>query len=220
MSRDRRWKRRLVRKASPSPANMRVGSSFSRLSGNTPAVKGNYRYVLLESASAGSRPGPRSAGAQPWARASPERDRMQPGAHLATADLRHVLVFRILPPNGGPGIEQIRERASSAAFCLSMSGSRTLSSAPDCRNMPFAVSSAARSRASSPAPRRDGGSPARTPLCRRDSGCAARARRRSGWRLPETFDSAFASRPGASLSPFAWSRAARSWYSAVTPLSL
>jgi hypothetical protein len=29
---------RLVRKASPSPANMRVGSSFSRLKANTPAV--------------------------------------------------------------------------------------------------------------------------------------------------------------------------------------
>src|SRR5437016_10665003 len=34
-------KRRLVRKASPSPANIRVGSSFSRLNANTPAVKGN-----------------------------------------------------------------------------------------------------------------------------------------------------------------------------------
>jgi hypothetical protein len=31
---------RLVRKASPSPANMRVGSSFSRLKANTPAVYG------------------------------------------------------------------------------------------------------------------------------------------------------------------------------------
>ena len=31
-------KRRLVRNASPSPANIRVGSSFSRLNGNTPAV--------------------------------------------------------------------------------------------------------------------------------------------------------------------------------------
>ncbi|MBV6475500.1 MAG: hypothetical protein MOGDAGHF_01036 [Rhodocyclaceae bacterium] len=33
-------KRRLVRKASPSPANMRVGSSFSRLKAKTPAVYG------------------------------------------------------------------------------------------------------------------------------------------------------------------------------------
>ena len=31
-------KRRLVRKGSPSPANMRVGSSPSRLKANTPAV--------------------------------------------------------------------------------------------------------------------------------------------------------------------------------------
>jgi hypothetical protein len=31
-------KRRLVRKASPSPANIRVGSSPSRLKANTPAV--------------------------------------------------------------------------------------------------------------------------------------------------------------------------------------
>ena len=38
-----RWKRRLVRKASPSPANMRVGSSPSRLNGNTPAVNGKRR---------------------------------------------------------------------------------------------------------------------------------------------------------------------------------
>src|SRR5204862_4541486 len=41
MSFDSRWKRRLVRNGSPSPANMRVGSSFSRLNGNTPAVNGN-----------------------------------------------------------------------------------------------------------------------------------------------------------------------------------
>src|ERR1700726_1447891 len=34
------WKRLLVRNASPSPANIRVGSSFSRLNANTPAVKG------------------------------------------------------------------------------------------------------------------------------------------------------------------------------------
>src|SRR5882762_5080290 len=40
MSFDSRWKRRLVRKGSPSPANMRVGSSFSRLKENTPAVNG------------------------------------------------------------------------------------------------------------------------------------------------------------------------------------
>ena len=33
-------KRRLVRKGSPSPANMRVGSSFSRLKAKTPAVNG------------------------------------------------------------------------------------------------------------------------------------------------------------------------------------
>ena len=33
-------KRRLVRKASPSPANIRVGSSFSRLKAKTPAVNG------------------------------------------------------------------------------------------------------------------------------------------------------------------------------------
>ena len=39
---DRRWKRRLVRKASPSPANMRAGRSPSRLNGNTPAVNGNW----------------------------------------------------------------------------------------------------------------------------------------------------------------------------------
>ena len=31
----------MVRNGSPSPANMRVGSSFSRLNGNTPAVNGN-----------------------------------------------------------------------------------------------------------------------------------------------------------------------------------
>ena len=30
-----------MRNGSPSPANMRVGSSFSRLKGNTPAVNGN-----------------------------------------------------------------------------------------------------------------------------------------------------------------------------------
>ena len=35
-----RWKRRLVRNGSPSPANIRVGSSFSRLNANTPAVNG------------------------------------------------------------------------------------------------------------------------------------------------------------------------------------
>ena len=36
-----RWKRRLVRKGSPSPANIRVGRSPDRLWGNTPAVNGN-----------------------------------------------------------------------------------------------------------------------------------------------------------------------------------
>ena len=35
---DKYLKRALVRNASPSPANMRVGSSFSRLKANTPAV--------------------------------------------------------------------------------------------------------------------------------------------------------------------------------------
>ncbi|MNT41157.1 hypothetical protein D3C72_1775100 [compost metagenome] len=40
MPADSSLKRRLVRKASPSPANMRVGSSFSRLKANTPAVYG------------------------------------------------------------------------------------------------------------------------------------------------------------------------------------
>ena len=35
-----RWKRRLVRNGSPSPANIRVGSSFSRLNANTPPVNG------------------------------------------------------------------------------------------------------------------------------------------------------------------------------------
>ena len=35
-----RWKRRLVRAGPPSPANIRAGSSPSRLNGNTPAVKG------------------------------------------------------------------------------------------------------------------------------------------------------------------------------------
>ncbi len=41
MSFESRWKRLLVRNGSPSPANMRVGSSFSRLNANTPAVNGN-----------------------------------------------------------------------------------------------------------------------------------------------------------------------------------
>src|SRR6185503_11554674 len=41
MSFDNRWKHQLVRNGSPSPANMRVGSSFSRLNGNTPTVNGN-----------------------------------------------------------------------------------------------------------------------------------------------------------------------------------
>ena len=35
-----RWKRLLVRNGSPSPANIRVGSSFSRLNANTPPVNG------------------------------------------------------------------------------------------------------------------------------------------------------------------------------------
>src|SRR2546430_821126 len=35
-----RWNRLFVRAGPPSPANMRAGSSFSRLSGNTPAVEG------------------------------------------------------------------------------------------------------------------------------------------------------------------------------------
>jgi len=34
--------RRLVRNGSPSPANIRAGSSPSRLNGNTPAVNGKY----------------------------------------------------------------------------------------------------------------------------------------------------------------------------------
>src|SRR5260370_42384984 len=34
--------RRLVRDGSPSPANIRAGSSPSRLNGNTPAVNGKY----------------------------------------------------------------------------------------------------------------------------------------------------------------------------------
>ena len=37
-----RWNRLLVRSGVPSPANIRVGSSPSRLSGNTPAVKGKW----------------------------------------------------------------------------------------------------------------------------------------------------------------------------------
>ena len=38
MPSDSNLNRRLVRKASPSPANMRVGSSFSRLKAKVPAV--------------------------------------------------------------------------------------------------------------------------------------------------------------------------------------
>jgi hypothetical protein len=37
---DSTWKRRLVRNASPSPANMRAGASPARLNGKTPAVYG------------------------------------------------------------------------------------------------------------------------------------------------------------------------------------
>jgi hypothetical protein len=39
-------KRRLVRKASPSPANMRVGSSPSRLKAKVPAVYGKLPGTL------------------------------------------------------------------------------------------------------------------------------------------------------------------------------
>ncbi len=38
---DSSLKRLLVRNGSPSPANILVGSSSSRLNGNTPAVNGN-----------------------------------------------------------------------------------------------------------------------------------------------------------------------------------
>ena len=45
--RDSRWKRRLVRSGVPSPANMRVGSSSSRLNGKTPAVNGKLPGQVL-----------------------------------------------------------------------------------------------------------------------------------------------------------------------------
>src|ERR1700686_4808216 len=56
-------KRLLVRNASPSPANIRVGSSFSRLNANSPAVEGKLpgtfsvscqRRISLETSYLGS----------------------------------------------------------------------------------------------------------------------------------------------------------------------
>ena len=49
-------KRRLVRKASPSPANMRVGSSPSRLKANTPAVYGKLPGTFSSSSHLSSSP--------------------------------------------------------------------------------------------------------------------------------------------------------------------
>ena len=42
LSADSSLNRRLVRNGSPSPANIRAGSSPSRLNGKTPAVNGKY----------------------------------------------------------------------------------------------------------------------------------------------------------------------------------
>ena len=56
MPSDSSLKRRLVRNGSPSPANMRVGSSFSRLNANTPAVYGKVPGTFSSSSHFSSSP--------------------------------------------------------------------------------------------------------------------------------------------------------------------
>ena len=56
MPSDSSLKRRLVRNGSPSPANMRVGSSFSRLNANTPAVYGKLPGTFSSSSHFSSSP--------------------------------------------------------------------------------------------------------------------------------------------------------------------
>ncbi len=87
MSFDSRWKRRLVRKGSPSPANMRVGSSFSRLK-ETGQVLAHAPFqdlaMVLEARQRDFRHlGPRN------------RNRVEPRVDFPLAHLDHPLVARV-----------------------------------------------------------------------------------------------------------------------------
>ena len=66
-------KRVLVLKASPSPANIRVGSSFSRLNANVPAVYGNDPGTLSSSSHLRISPSHSHAGSETFGTLLPDR---------------------------------------------------------------------------------------------------------------------------------------------------
>ncbi len=103
-----RWKRRLVRNASPSPANMRVGSSFSRLNANTPAVNGKAPGHVLPQLPAQDLAVVLERRQRDLAdlRAG-QRRRRELGADLLVADLHDVLVARVRGLRLRPHVEEL-----------------------------------------------------------------------------------------------------------------
>ncbi len=202
-----RWKRRLVRNGSPSPANIRVGSSFSRLNANTPAVNGKLPgtfsfncqrsdlAVVLEIRQrdlADARAG--------------ERGRGERRAQLLVADLHHVFVAGVRGLRLRPHVEQLLRRARRA----SRRGRRPAHRAPRRpsrtrrRASPSPRAAAgARARCGSARPT-SGGS--RAPSRRSPRGSARAAPARSTFWPVDCFVAAFGSVPGRELQALAGKR--------------
>ncbi len=132
-----RWKRRLVRKASPSPANIRAGSSPSRLKGNTPAVKGKWPGRCSERSQRTS---------SPW---SVTRGRATRGMRVPDREVRHSAgtpsAWSPRAPSGSP-------EASSSTVRVGRSASHSSSSRRPSGSRPASirVGSSARSPVSTP----------------------------------------------------------------------
>src|SRR5881394_3230324 len=92
MPSDSSLKRRLVRKASPSPANMRVGSSPSRLNAKVPAVYGKLPGTLSSSSHLRISPWSSYCGSATLRIFVPDSDCVVSAVRIAVADLHDVLV--------------------------------------------------------------------------------------------------------------------------------
>ena len=134
MPSETRLKRRLVRKASPSPANIRVGSSPSRLKANTPAVKGKepgtFSFIRKRRLPFILEIGQRDLADL----AAGERFAGELGADLLVADLHHVLVGGVQRLGGRPLLEQLLRCGVSSPSFQSMSSSKCSPGLPHSAN--------------------------------------------------------------------------------------
>ena len=184
-----RWKRRLVRTGPPSPANMRAGSSSSRLSGNTPAVNGKCpgRFSPRSqrtSSPASSKRGQRHA----RDRRAGQRLARQRGASSGRA-ARHVLVAGAAPRAASRRRRQRRRVGGARRASVVDVGGRLAVARRASLQSPRAAAGGGRRRACSLGGRRGSRGPSRrsrrgsargwrarsTPTSRRRSSCPAAA---------------------------------------------